>query len=560
LLLEKEARWAQGGLIAKIDHYSKTHTILRSYKMTFKLKWGSTALLTITALQATATTEMREIFPPQKEYNMRASNIQFFDAEDPTKQKLFAVWHQEGSGEDGYNIQIFGSFSQYPPQYSHWLTPTALTSLKSGDPDQGLALYIDKNHKINKFYLFWTKMHDQTSGEAEARFNHAIFKDSLRSMADLKWVHGYADPVFVSESVSKQPGVLFSEISWLGISQQLSYTWPLVEGEFRPDMFENGPQVTPADMRLMYKELKKELKKVSASSFALFQSLVTKPAVCLSDDLKALILKASNFTDLFNSYSSTRPMDFRSLLSFAYWSYDTINSIKVKETLLNSKSKYYKGSWKTRSNPIKIELANGGERLLLPLYSDLVNFSLIVYSDDQGGSWHRAQTPIMSRGAVQPALAQLEDGTLVAYMRNKNGILNKNRALISYSSDEGKNWTPAIPSTSIRNRNSNLSMMKLAYGPHCEAIALAYSPDSERKILRIALSKDGGINWHQKTLLESSDDSEERYEYPSLTQSADGMLHLSFTRILDKGACSGESGTKECQHIAVISLDPSSLY
>ncbi|PYI99950.1 MAG: neuraminidase (sialidase)-like protein, partial [Verrucomicrobia bacterium] len=62
--------------------------------------------------------------------------------------------------------------------------------------------------------------------------------------------------------------------------------------------------------------------------------------------------------------------------------------------------------WMTRAHPYVLD----GRRLLVPLYSDGFNFSLIAITDDWGNSWS-ASGPMLGIGNVQPSLVRKRDGT-----------------------------------------------------------------------------------------------------------------------------------------------------
>ena len=100
--------------------------------------------------------------------------------------------------------------------------------------------------------------------------------------------------------------------------------------------------------------------------------------------------------------------------------------------------------WMTRIKPL---ITHKG-RILLPLYSDGFNMSLVAISDDDGETW-RPSLPIVGRGPIQPALAQKKDGTIVAFMRDSGD--SPARVHTSQSTDEGESWTAAtktaIPNT-----------------------------------------------------------------------------------------------------------------
>jgi hypothetical protein len=90
--------------------------------------------------------------------------------------------------------------------------------------------------------------------------------------------------------------------------------------------------------------------------------------------------------------------------------------------------------WMTRAHPYVLDNA----RLIVPLYSDGFNFSLMAITDDWGATW-KTSTPLVGLGNVQPSIARKKDGTLVAYMRD-NGPPPK-RLLVSRSSDRGDTWS-----------------------------------------------------------------------------------------------------------------------
>lgn len=57
--------------------------------------------------------------------------------------------------------------------------------------------------------------------------------------------------------------------------------------------------------------------------------------------------------------------------------------------------------WMTRIKPLLI----GENRIVLPLYSDGFNLSIMAISDDQGATWHPS-LPVVGRGPIQPALVR----------------------------------------------------------------------------------------------------------------------------------------------------------
>ncbi|MBN1348659.1 exo-alpha-sialidase [candidate division KSB1 bacterium] len=174
--------------------------------------------------------------------------------------------------------------------------------------------------------------------------------------------------------------------------------------------------------------------------------------------------------------------------------------------------------WMTRSHPLI--LPSG--RILLPLYSDGFNFSLVARSDDSGETWHPGQ-PIIGFGPIQPSIVRKNDGSLVAYMRDAGDA--PYRVLMSISADDGLTWSPAID-TDILNPGSSLEVIRLKDGRW----AMVYNDTEDgRHSMAIALSDDEGESWKWKRHIGRANKSEKSYAYPSLIQAKDGLLHLSYS-------------------------------
>jgi hypothetical protein len=111
--------------------------------------------------------------------------------------------------------------------------------------------------------------------------------------------------------------------------------------------------------------------------------------------------------------------------------------------------------WQTRNKPL-IE----GERILLPLYSDGFDFSLIAITKNGGQTWQFSE-PIVGAGAVQPTLALRKDSSLTAYMRD-NGPPPK-RLMKSTSADWGKTWS-TVEDSEIPNPGTAADIVVLKSG------------------------------------------------------------------------------------------------
>ena len=179
--------------------------------------------------------------------------------------------------------------------------------------------------------------------------------------------------------------------------------------------------------------------------------------------------------------------------------------------------------WMTRAHPFVLD----GTRLIVPLYSDGFDFSLMAITDDWGATW-TTSTPLVGRGNIQPSLARKKDGTLVAYMRD-NGPAPQ-RLMISRSTDRGETWS-AVEDSEVPNPGAGAEVLVLKDGKW----ALIYN-DLERGRYRLAvsLSEDEGRTWRWTRYLERDADSSDprqlgQYHYPSIMQAADGTLHATYS-------------------------------
>jgi predicted neuraminidase len=182
--------------------------------------------------------------------------------------------------------------------------------------------------------------------------------------------------------------------------------------------------------------------------------------------------------------------------------------------------------WMTRVHPL--QLPDG--RILVPLYSDGFSFSLMAITDDGGQTW-RASDPLVGGGNIQPALARRKDGTIVAYMRD-NGPPPK-RMHVSESKDRGETWSTVSDSV-LPNPGTSMDVAVLASGRW----ALVYNDlERGRHSLAIALSDDEGRSWSALRHLErdpdgASEAQQGQYHYPSIIQSRDGRIHVTYSVFL----------------------------
>jgi predicted neuraminidase len=173
--------------------------------------------------------------------------------------------------------------------------------------------------------------------------------------------------------------------------------------------------------------------------------------------------------------------------------------------------------WMTRIRPL--QLANG--RILLPLYSDGLNFSLVAISDDDGKSW-QASHPIVGLGPIQPTLVQKKDNTFVAYMRDSGEPPPR---VLKSTSGDGVTWSPS-QDTDIPNPDSSLEVVVLQNG---HWIMVCNDTEEGRHRLVVKWSADEGKTWPRQRYVANSAAGNESFAYPSVMQSKDGLIHLTFS-------------------------------
>jgi predicted neuraminidase len=200
----------------------------------------------------------------------------------------------------------------------------------------------------------------------------------------------------------------------------------------------------------------------------------------------------------------------------------------LAERRKNAADKYFRRmGWMTRVHPFVLD----GKRIIVPLYSDGFDFSIMAISDDGGKTW-QASRPLVSLGGVQPSLVQKRDGTLVAYMRD-NGPPPK-RVLRSESRDGGMSWSPVVDDD-LPNPGSGLEVIRLQNGRWA---MVCNDTEQGRHRLAVLLSDDEGKSWKWKRYLENDPPGAGSYSYPSIIQAQDGTIHVTYSWSQPgKGSC-----------------------
>jgi predicted neuraminidase len=177
--------------------------------------------------------------------------------------------------------------------------------------------------------------------------------------------------------------------------------------------------------------------------------------------------------------------------------------------------------WQPRCKPTVLPTG----RMLLPLYSDTFDCSIMAISDDGGTTWLPSRA-IVGIGNIQPTVLRRNDGTLVAYMREA-GITRRMR--IAESSDDGLSWGE-VGVTQFPNPGSGLDGLRLRNGHWL----LVYNDTTKgRNSLVASLSEDEGGTWKHHRHLERHETGS--YHYPAVIQSRDGMIHVVYSYFVAEG-------------------------
>lgn len=167
------------------------------------------------------------------------------------------------------------------------------------------------------------------------------------------------------------------------------------------------------------------------------------------------------------------------------------------------------------------------------------DYSAVQISSDQGATWHEYPVPGSVR-RVHMSIVETAPGRLVAFFRSRSA----DRIYKSLSLDYGRTWTQPR-ATCLPNNNASIQAKKLASG----RIALVFNHYSagddptavcwpgRRSPVTIALTEDEGetfpymrsIETGENFLAEGQQRLNRQYHYPSILQSRDGNLHISYT-------------------------------
>ncbi len=170
--------------------------------------------------------------------------------------------------------------------------------------------------------------------------------------------------------------------------------------------------------------------------------------------------------------------------------------------------------WMTGTNPLVLK--NG--ETLLPLYDEVNVSSVFMISGDGGKTWLKTGPIKSNPGNIQPSVVQLDDGSLLCYMRT----WRPGKMWQSTSRDNGRTWSKATQHD-LPNPGSRLDMVRLKSG---ELVLIFNNTPRGRTPLSAALSRDEGKTW---PLIKNLETAKGEYSYPAVIQTRDGLIHVVYT-------------------------------
>lgn len=170
-----------------------------------------------------------------------------------------------------------------------------------------------------------------------------------------------------------------------------------------------------------------------------------------------------------------------------------------------------------------LALRNGD--LLVPLNREAYDpeparqwYSLFLLSSDGGKTWQETAPLFAGAGNIQPAVEQLDDGSLIAFFRPR-GL--RKFLWVSRSRDNGRTWDPLVASN-IPNPSARIGLGRLKNGH----LVMALNDDPVRRTpLKLALSTDGGKSWPVVRTIESGGFC---YTYPFLLVTRNDEIHVVY--------------------------------
>lgn len=140
------------------------------------------------------------------------------------------------------------------------------------------------------------------------------------------------------------------------------------------------------------------------------------------------------------------------------------------------------------------------------------------YTSDLGATWRKsdALNDRTQFGAIQPTILVYRSGEIQILCRSRQGLITQ-----SWSTDNGKTWS-AMKTTVLPNPSAGIDAVTLRDG---RALLVYNHTKNSRSPLNVAISSDGNT-WKAALRLE---DQPGEYSYPAVIQTADGLVHVTYT-------------------------------
>lgn len=125
---------------------------------------------------------------------------------------------------------------------------------------------------------------------------------------------------------------------------------------------------------------------------------------------------------------------------------------------------------------------------------------------------------------IQPALLRMNDGTIKALCRTKNG-----RLAVAESHDGGESWS-RVTLSNLPNNNSGIDAITLSDGRHVlvyNPVTVAPGNETGPRTPLVVATSDDGVNWSDILTLEN--DCLGEYSYPAIIEGANGNLYITYT-------------------------------
>ena len=150
-------------------------------------------------------------------------------------------------------------------------------------------------------------------------------------------------------------------------------------------------------------------------------------------------------------------------------------------------------------------------------------------SDDDGETWRKGdgELDLPKRGAMEPGIVQLKDGTLSMIIRTQLGAVYR-----SHSADDGLSWSepepmtlqaPEAPATIARIPSTGDLLMVWN-----NTYAAGTNHSGKRTPLTTAVSRDEGQSWEHIRDIET--DEERTFAYTSITFVRENVLLTYYSR------------------------------